>query len=253
MAQDDRAQRQRGDARARHYYEWVTGLCRSGNGKVTRAAGVGIALASHGNWGEGLWVAATTLAEEVGLDEKTVRTSLDVLVTAGWLTRKRRPGKTYLYSIATPEGFVRPVASDRTRNRPATPERNARSPQTDSPDDQEEVPRGSTKTVSDDSAVDSFIRQLVSLLEAEHPLQHNPKQINAVRSQIRDCLDLGYSPEVIQHQMRRLIDKSKTGPTPYTGLALKKFVERADEFKPTTKPRTTTRHPDDAYDTWTKP
>jgi hypothetical protein len=59
-------------------------------------------IALHGHNGHGCCVGMPTVAEMIGCNEQTIRVHCDELVSLGWLTRVRRPGRTTVFRIANP-------------------------------------------------------------------------------------------------------------------------------------------------------
>jgi len=73
------------------------------------------ALASYcWNGSDTCWPAASRLAEQLGVAERTVQRQLDQLVTAGYVRKHCRPGRTNEYELVrrVPLGTLRSEGSD---------------------------------------------------------------------------------------------------------------------------------------------
>lgn len=57
----------------------------------------------YGTWGHELRPSVATLATMTGFGQATVRRHLATLVSLGWLTERKRPGKATVYGITMPD------------------------------------------------------------------------------------------------------------------------------------------------------
>ena len=117
-------------------FEWETSFIQSG---ITGNAGlIGLLMATLDNGdGRGCRASARSVSRWTGLNEKTVRNNLALLMSSGWLVRTstggRRGGRVFSseYQLAIPEGFYRPKLSSQqelvsSQPEPATPQQGAR-------------------------------------------------------------------------------------------------------------------------------
>jgi len=100
-----------GDNSARDFFAWKNALyrdipLRKMAKKSTSSLDIRLTASliadCFGKWGHECRPAAATVAEMIGCTEKTVRSHLAQLVSLGWFTEEKRPGRPTVYAIANP-------------------------------------------------------------------------------------------------------------------------------------------------------
>lgn len=195
--------------------------------------------------GDGCYKAYTTLAEDLGLNERTVRRRRKELESAGYLTVSREGDRRYLVPTPPdtsdrtgqqcPDSSVRPDSSDRTEV--SAPDTDDETPP-DTGDDDKEVynPAEARESapaheVSSEESPDELFSALVDVWRSvgtAPPLTKNTEDVLWGWAQDQTVADVDLFREVLQEQSA---DTTAKGCGLSTGILLKEYRKQRDASK----------------------